>query len=625
MQIKKPIKDYIYSVEDISVLDNMYLTEKGFIFHNVEYRLDEITPAEYIGAKTQEKARENKINEITKENNEISSKKQHIKDNELLELKNKLNIVNNNPSKSNLKNIENQKDFVERDLQKINENIEQLQSDLNNMNIDTATHIVFNTYEYNELAELYHEYIGKKKDKERSEEQKIKLEKDLLKNKSSQEKITKKINTEKEELEQELASRKQLEEEIEELENNTDYIELEKGKKQLENELKRIKATIDELNGTLGGYTTEEQYKNNEIMKTESKLEKNTKEYTETNQIIKELLENNLDNYENETDKILRNNLKVLEDFHIDIKPARYQYDKLPKTSFSDELNRMLKLLEYPVIRNTSNNINEDFADYMNKIKSEIENQRQITNKLYQVAKSALVIEVFKHLPKVSKDVEGYLSRLKAVMERNKESMLRTFVEYELKPEHHNKLEIIEDIEEQNKLIDKIEERIYEYLRTTEENEEDIPSIIMEKLFEELEPSSWYDVSFKYTNNNKPIAPLTTEATSTLSTGERVRVFYTPMLALAEIMKEQMNPNAPFMIMIDEGFPSLDDTQFKFLLNYINSISDLFLITCPKGGIPLAENTTSIKTVLLTKEKLPNGEVVTYSNGKDILEEILDE
>lgn len=358
-------------------------------------------------------------------------------------------------------------------------------------------------------------------------------------------------------------------------------------------------------------------------MDAESKLEKDTKEYTETNQIIKEILENNLDNYE--TDKFLRNNLKVLEDFHIDIKPAKYQYNKLPKTSFSDELNRMLKLLEYPVIRNTSNNIDEDFADYMNKIKSEIENQRQITNKLYQVAKSALVIEVFKHLPKVSKEVERYLSRLKVVMERNKESMLRTFVEYELKPEHHNKLEIIEDIEEQNKLIDKIEERIYEYLRTTEENEADIPSIIIEKLFEELEPSSWYDVTFKYTNNNKPIAPLTTEATSTLSTGERVRVFYTPMLALAEIMKEQMNPNAPFMIMIDEGFPSLDDTQFKFLLNYINSISDLFLITCPKGGIPMAENTKSIKTVLLTKKELPNGEVVTYSNGNDILEEIIDE
>lgn len=623
MQIKKPLTDYIYSAEDISVLNDMYLTEEGFLFQNIEYVLEEITPAEYIGVKTREKARENKINEITKENNEISSKKQHIKDNELLELKNKLNIVNNNPSKSNLKNIENQKNFVERDLQKINENIEQLQSNLNNMNIDTATHIVFNTYEYNELAELYHEYIDKKKDKERSEEQKIKLEKDLLKNKNSQEKITKKINTEKEELEQELALRKQLEEEIEELENNDDYIQLEKEKQQLEEEIKRIKTAIDGLNGSLGGYTTQEQYKNNEIMDAESKLEKDTKEYTETNQIIKELLENNLDNYE--TDKFLRNNLKVLEDFHIDIKPAKYQYDKLPKTSFSDELNRMLKLLEYPVIKNTSNNIDEDFADYMNKIKSEIENQRQITNKLYQVAKSALVIEVFKHLPKVSKEVERYLSRLKVVMERNKESMLRTFVEYELKPEHHNKLEIIEDIEEQNKLIDKIEERIYEYLRTTEENEADIPFIIMEKLFEELEPSSWYDVTFKYTNNNKPIAPLTTEATSTLSTGERVRVFYTPMLALAEIMKEQMNPNAPFMIMIDEGFPSLDDTQFKFLLNYINSISDLFLITCPKGGIPMAENTKSIKTVLLTKKELPNGEVVTYSNGNDILEEIIDE
>ena len=623
MQIKKPLTDYIYSAEDISVLNDMYLTEEGFLFQNIEYVLEEITPAEYIGVKTREKARENKINEITKENNEISSKKQHIKDNELLELKNKLNIVNNNPSKSNLKNIENQKIFVERDLQKINENIEQLQSNLNNMNIDTATHIVFNTYEYNELAELYHEYIDKKKDKERSEEQKIKLEKDLLKNKNSQEKITKKINTEKEELEQELALRKQLEEEIEELENNDDYIQLEKEKHQLEEEIKRIKTAIDGLNGSLGSYTTQEQYKNNEIMDAESKLEKDTKEYTETNQIIKELLENNLDNYE--TDKFLRNNLKVLEDFHIDIKSAKYQYDKLPKTSFSDELNRMLKLLEYPVIKNTSNNIDEDFADYMNKIKSEIENQRQITNKLYQVAKSALVIEVFKHLPKVSKEVERYLSRLKVVMERNKESMLRTFVEYELKPEHHNKLEIIEDIEEQNKLIDKIEEKIYEYLRTTEENEEDIPYIIIEKLFEELEPSSWYDVSFKYTNNNKPIAPLTTEATSTLSTGERVRVFYTPMLALAEIMKEQMNPNAPFMIMIDEGFPSLDDTQFKFLLNYINSISDLFLITCPKGGIPMAENTTSIKTVLLTKEKLLNGEVVTYSNGNDILEEIIDE
>lgn len=623
MQIKKPLTDYIYSAEDISVLNDMFLTEEGFLFQNIEYVLEEITPAEYIGVKTREKARENKINEITKENNEISNKKQHIKDNELLELKNKLNIVNNNPSKSNLKNIENQKDFVERDLQKINENIEQLQSNLNNMNIDTATHIVFNTYEYNELAELYHEYIDKKKDKERSEEQKIKLEKDLLKNKNSQEKITKKINTEKEELEQELALRKQLEEEIEELENNDDYIQLEKEKQQLEEEIKRIKTAIDGLNGSLGGYTTQEQYKNNEIMDAESKLEKDTKEYTETNQIIKELLENNLDNYE--TDKFLRNNLKVLEDFHIDIKPAKYQYNKLPKTSFSDELNRMLKLLEYPVIRNTSNNIDEDFADYMNKIKSEIENQRQITNKLYQVAKSALVIEVFKHLPKVSKEVERYLSRLKVVMERNKESMLRTFVEYELKPEHHNKLEIIEDIEEQNKLIDKIEERIYEYLRTTEENEADIPSIIIEKLFEELEPSSWYDVTFKYTNNNKPIAPLTTEATSTLSTGERVRVFYTPMLALAEIMKEQMNPNAPFMIMIDEGFPSLDDTQFKFLLNYINSISDLFLITCPKGGIPMAENTKSIKTVLLTKKELPNGEVVTYSNGNDILEEIIDE
>jgi len=181
----------------------------------------------------------------------------------------------------------------------------------------------------------------------------------------------------------------------------------------------------------------------------------------------------------------------------------------------------------------------------------------------------------------------------------------------------------IDDIEAQNELMSDINAKVLEFINNSKEVVE--PSVIEDIILAELEPSEWYDISIEYINNNKPRAVLTTDVVSSFSTGERFRAYYTPLLALFDILKSQMREDAPFIILMDEAFDTLDEKQIKYILNSINTISDLFIVTVPKGGLPMVEKTTRIDIVQLKKEELPGGGVITYALRNNLFEEIENE
>ena len=239
---------------------------------------------------------------------------------------------------------------------------------------------------------------------------------------------------------------------------------------------------------------------------------------------------------------------------------------------------------------------------------------------MFESAKNNLTADIFPIIKRKHKSVKESLQKLKEYTEDNKTSMLQFFVEYQLDDKHAHKPAAIEDINAQNELMSNINDKVLEFINKSSEVVE--TSTIEAMILEDLEPSEWYDVSIEYINNNKPRAVLTTEDVSTFSTGERFRAYYTPLLALFDILKSQMREDAPFIILMDEAFDTLDEKQVKYILNSINTVSDLFIVTVPKGGLPMVEKTTRIDIIQLKKQELPGGGVITYALRNNLFEEI---
>ena len=613
---RKPLSHFLTSNKDLPILNQIFIEDNTLFFHNLAFKTNKNKQVEYIGAKAREIARENKINEIKNIVQSLQSENEALlnKGNFLRQQK---SVIEKTPEDDTQK-LETTKDLIEKDIINLEETLIKYKDSLNKISVENPTHEVFEEFSYPELLTLYSNYVTKTEKRKASENLLKEFNVFLSQYMNDKEQLEENQKRQNNEIKEKLALKDKLEKEILELQQNDLYNRLEAKKNQIENELKTIYSIMVNLNREEGSLDLKLQQEKAKKENTQDLLSRKTVIYKNIENKVQNLLNNKLDNFNIEKEPKVNN--KVLYDFNLEEKSKCYEYEKLPADNYSEILKGLLRNLEYPIIRNVENNIIENCSTYMENLKKELDNRTTLTENLFKGTESTLKTSIFPVIEKTHRNVIDNLSNLKKYMEENKSSMLRLFVEYELEEKHHNKPEIIKTIEGQDSIISTVNDKVCRYINTTQEeiDNETIEMLILD----ELEPSSWYDVRFEYINNGTDKKPLTTEDVSSFSTGERVRTYYTPLLALVDIIKSQMDHNAPVILMMDEAFATLDDTQTKFLLNCINKISDLFIVTVPSGGLPMAKNTTRIDTIILCKKELPNGGVITYSTKERISEEI---
>ena len=607
---------FITSNRQLPILDEIFITDKGLVYKDLTYITNEQKQVEYIGAAAREAARKQKIRD-TEQLILINQEEIIILGQKLSRIKEKQKIVANTPKRTTLDKLESKNELLDKNLTRLANEVAFVQNELEKLNLNEPTHPILNDYSFAELQKIYMTFNEKTN---RLRHINNDLENYSLEIEPKTEKIKESIsNIEK--YDNELAELKEqeakLKKEIEELERDDYYGSLLKEKETLSHKRDQIEGEYQEANKTYGALLSKHntEVENNNKLRKEYEFKNET--FTKTNERIEERI-NELDTFTLE--KSSKVDGKILDDFNYEESFERYETLEIPKTEYSDYLKSLLNNLTYPILKNKEDNTKVSHIDMMKQLEIDINTGFVTTQKMFESAKNNLTADIFPIIKHKHKNVKESLQKLKEYTEDNKTSMLRFFVEYQLDDKHAHKPHAIDDIETQNELMSNINDKVLEFINKSPEVVE--TSTIEAMILEELEPSEWYDISIEYINNNQSRAVLTTDDVSKFSTGERFRAYYTPLLALFDILKSQMREDAPFIILMDEAFDTLDEKQVKYILNSINTVSDLFIVTVPKGGLPMVAKTTRIDIIQLKKEELPGGGVITYALRNNLFEEI---
>ena len=609
------LTNFITSNRKLPILDEIFITDKGLVYKDLTYVTNEQKQVEYIGASARENARKQKI--IDTQNLIENNQEELLKLGESLsKTKEQQKIVTNTPKRTILDKLESKNELLDKNLTRLLNDVNAVQSKLDKLNLSEPTHPIFNDYSFTDLQKMYMIFnekttrlnqINKDLDSYTSE---IVPKKEHIKNSISE---IEKYNIELDELKE---KEKQLKKEIEVLEQDDYYASLLDEKETLTTKFHQIE---DEHQDAIKTHSVLLNNHKNEL-EDNTKLRKevtNKREtYSNTHKKLDDLIQT-LDTFKLEKSSKVDKN--ILSDFNYEESTERYECRELPKTFYTGELKAHIANLRYPILKNKEDNTKISHAEQMTILEADINAGFVTTQKMFESAKNNLTADIFPIIKRKHKAVLESLQKLKEYTEDNKTAMLQFFVEYELDDKHAHKPNAINDINTQNSLMSDINTKVLEFINSSKEVVE--PTVIEDIILSELEPSEWYNISIEYINNNEPRAVLTTEKVASFSTGERFRAYYTPLLALYDILKTQMREDAPFFILMDEAFDTLDETQIKYILNSINTLSDLFIVTVPKG-LPMVENTTRIDIIQLKKEELPNGGVITYALRNNLFEEV---
>lgn len=611
------LTNFITSNRNLPILDEIFITDKGLIYKDLTYVTNEQKPVEYIGAAAREAARQQKIAEtqdLIRKNQEniliLGQKSSYAKGRQ--------KIVANAPKRTVLDKLELNSESINKNLLKLSNELNSVQNKLDTLNVTEPTHPIFRTYTFSTLHEMRTNFMYKtetlskiNRDLESTLHNMENTQRDITESTSNVEEYNSILNDLKEQ-------ERKLQKEIADLEHDDYYGSLLEEKETIR--IKLNQAEDEYRNEVENQIVVRNDYKHEENKNSKIKKEfESTREiYTETNASLEELF-GKLDTFVLEKSSKIDN--EILREFNFEASSERYTCSDIPKSKHSEALKAHIGSLRYPVVKNREDNTVTTHIKQIELLEKDINTGFETIQKMYESSKNNLSADIFPIIKRTHKNVLESIVRMKEHTEANKTSMLQFFIEYKLDDKHADKPYAIEDVEKQNELMSRINNRILDYINKSTELVETEHIVAM--VLEELEPSEWYDISIEYINNNQPRATLTSDVVrSEFSTGERLRAYYTPLLTLIDIVKNQMKPDAPFIMIMDEAFDTLDETQTKYILNSINTISDLFIVTVPKGGLPMAEKTTRIDIVQLKKQELPGGGVITYALRNNLFEEI---
>lgn len=621
--MRQSLNHYVDSTIWHPILNQIIITPNGLEYQDLKFTTDDIKPVQYIGAKAREQARLNKITEIK---DQIAKTNQDI-----LEINSKqklleeyLSIVKNKPSDKTIQFLKLELDRQNGKLQEVLTEKLRYQKEWEAFTITSPTHSVFETYSYNELYELYNNFKTYQTNKTNLEEN-IKTAQENLTRYSEEyrdkvtthEQLSERINTDK-------SLAQKLKQEIEELKNDEYYQNLLDEKAKILAEIQRVNDSKSQLDQNKGRLEADYKTKNDLYNSKQTKYKKDNEEAEIINTILNDLQES-VDTFSDDKAKVSRLTENVLFDNNLKLMVKRVEYPKLPSSNeFTEQLKSYLQDLKYYTVKNINDDSEITINDKMKTLQSEIESVGQSKERLYIAATNNLKTKIFVELKEIHDDVLEDLNLLKACMEANNPSLFKLYSTYEINPLHKNKLNLFNDnLEIQDQILEDISQKIFtsiNNIKTDDFEITDIENIVLN----ELDPKNWYNLEFQFENKNKPKEPLTTAALSSLSTGERARSYYIPMLSLIEIIHKRAKKDAPKVITMDEAFNSLDNEQTSHILTRIHDVCDLFIATIPSGrSINMVENTTRFETIKIHQHNI-GGTIVTSCEANTEYEEFED-
>ena len=621
--MRQSLNYYVDTAISHPILNQILITPNGLEYHDLKFTTDDIKPVQYIGAKAREQARLNKIAEIEKQINRTNQ--------EILDINQKQNvleaylkIVKNKPSDNNLRTLKSKLEDLQGKLQQTLTEKIRYQEELDQFKLASPTHSVFEKYSYNELFDLYNEFNAYQTNKTNIEENLKTAQENLTR---YSEEYTDKMNNKKqlsEQIDTDTISVQKLKDEIEELKNDEYYQNLLDEKTRISAEIDRLSDLNSQLNQNKGRLNANYKTKNDLFTTKQAKYNKDDEEAKIINTILNDLQES-VDAFSDEKAKASRLTENVLFDNNLKIMTKRVEYPKLPSSNeFTDQLKSYLQELKYFMVKNINDDSEITIKDKMTKLQSEIENVSQTTKEIYKGTLENLKTKIFAELGEIHDSVIEDLDLLKACMETNNPSLFKLYSTYEINPIHKNKLNLFNDDEEiRNQILEDINAEIFNSINSAKTDDfeiTDIENIILS----ELDPKNWYNLEFQFENKNMPREPLTTAALSSLSTGERARSYYIPMLSLIEIIHKRAKKDAPKVITMDEAFNSLDNEQTSHILTRIHDVCDLFIATIPSGrSINMVENTTRFETIKIHQHNI-GGTIITSCEANTEYEEFED-
>ena len=619
--MRYPLTHYINTTISHPIINDIYITEEGLEYKDLKYITNDIQTSQKIGAEKRERAYK-LYKESLKQQKAALENEQHEKTNIIHFLENKIKKIQDKPSDNNVLWLENQLTRQKEKEQTVSDEITTLQKEIQEHQVASPTHAALQQYSYQDLHEKYHNYQSYQAAKEKYEaihqNTVERIESHLLdynnKNKEYQE-----LNEEIPTIQQQL---KKLEKEIEQLKDDVYYEELLSQKSNLLTKLERCEEEQKQLNIEKGSLDANYRTETKNLANTQKELDDYKKDADVINPIIEEKLET-LDKYA--IQGVTRIKDDILETNHCKINTRGQGVPALPKQNdFAERIKSHLRELKVQFVANTENDTEQPIQIVMELLEKEISELSTIKQKLYEAAIENLKTNIFTTLNDIHDDVVKDLDSLKECMEENNPSLFKLFSTYELSSQHDRKTDLLKnDVSTQNAIIDNISKKIFDTIEASDAAEVDIQDI-KAIVLSELDPKNWYDLSFQYENKMEERQQLTTNAIASLSTGERARSYYIPMLSLIDMIHRKSKPTAPKIITMDEAFNALDNEHTAHILRRIHDVSDLFIATIPSGrAINMVENTTRFDTIKIQQHVYDNT-VITSCEPCDEYEEYED-
>lgn len=581
-------------------LEQIQLTPDGLVYQDILINTNQNQPVAYIGATNRERTRQAQLQELTssiaKTKQEKKSLENNLKNNE--NTQKKIDTLKTKISEQTTKCHQYQKQYDEH-LKKRDDFASQ-QKQLENAQEPLLQPLKGYTREQClNLIIKYNNHKQLQKDLKR-------LTQDIEKTKARQ----KDLQTEHQEattnFEKTKADRIQYQEELENLETDDRYQENINMIDRLTAREDELEQKKEDLRDNISNISAEIKVKNDAYRQKEKAQQELTKAYEETKTIIDAIA---IDNY------IISDELNAIEtrDVYLNFKTTPLDVPKIPKSSFFERFNREIRELKDVQLDDQS------LAGRMNDLQKDIDTISRNAIELLKSAQLILRLNLFKQLQKTNDHVLTNVKAFVDTMNQQNPSHLQLSADYTLTPYGEELLKIINDSDQHNRFFTNLQDHLHKYLQDPDTTPEDITTYLLD----ELEPRRWYQLNLYYErDNNGEINLLTTDEVNSFSTGERVRCYYLPIFALLEIIQNQMNPEAPRVLLMDEAFSSIDNEQTALILEKIYDLCDVFIATTPNKILPIVSNSKGLTTVWLERTTVDG--VTTVQAKKDFMyEEIL--
>lgn len=581
-------------------LKQIQLTPNGLVYQDILINTNQNQPVAYIGATNRERTRQAQLQELTSSIIKTKQEKENL-ENDLKNNENtqeEINTLKTKIAKQTTKCNEYQNQY-DKHINKRKELINQ-QKQLENAQEPLLQPLKGYTQEqclnfiikYNKHQEL---------------QKKLKnLAQDIERDKTRQENLQTSHQEATTNFEKIKADRIQYQEELENLETDDRYQENINMIDQLTTRESELEQKNKDLLRNIGAISATIDTKNNEYYQKEKTQQELIKAYEETKTIIDNIT---IDAY------TISNELNTIEtrDIYLNFKTAPLNVPKIPKSSFFDRFNREMRELKDVQLDGQS------LADRMDNLQKEIDASSQTATKLLEGAQLRLRLVLFESLQKTNDDVLTNIKAFVDTMNQQNPSHLQLSADYTLTPYGEELLNVINDSDQHNRFFTDLQDHLHKYLQDPDTTPEDITTYLLD----ELEPRRWYQLNLYYERDNSgEINLLTTKEVNSFSTGERVRCYYLPIFALLEIIQNQMNPEAPRVLLMDEAFSSIDNEQTALILEKIYDLCDVFIATTPNKILPIVSNSKGSTTVWLERTTV-DGVTTVQAKKNFMYEEIL--